>query len=216
MGVELAGCKEKSERKITSSRAQAIKEETMKAFGNVLGTALEGRKALIILSDAGVWNKAVQSSLKKGIGGKFSIVAFAAPPRQDIQSGRSRGTYSSDDFDTLLDAHDGYDVVVSLIGFPEDVEEMAYWKRDAATRPPFVIATLQYGSPASPGLKTAMDLGWCEGVVVVTQGYRADDNQSFRPTSDLDIGALRALLEKSMVYVDASDPEAAAKADPPD
>jgi hypothetical protein len=151
-----------------NERSRFLEETRMEAAGKVLGDALAGRRALIlILGYDSEFTRAGLAALKKGLGEKLSVVGVVAATGADGPTGKGDPlAATAEEFDRMLDSRDDYDLVISMIGRPDDILDMTYWDRETARRHKFVFTHF-----STYDLWQQMQLGWVEGTVMRTKEY---------------------------------------------
>lgn len=151
-----------------NERSRFLEETRMEAAGKVLGDALAGRRALIlILGYDSEFTRAGLAALKKGLGEKLSVVGVVAATGADGPTGKGDPlAATAEEFDQMLDSRHDYDLVISMIGRPDDMPDMTYWDRETDRRHKFVFTHF-----STYGLWQQMQLGWVEGTIMRTPEY---------------------------------------------
>jgi len=128
-----------------------------RASGIVLGRHLAqvaaGAIAVVIVDEVEPRDAVMRArleGLREGLGNAVIVSAVAAPrypewpedPNYSMPPERRlylRRTGQAQAFDELLDENAACNLVISLIGLPEDVEKMWVWQKDPQSRPKFAL-----------------------------------------------------------------------------
>jgi len=181
-----------------NNRSIFLQETGMEAAGRVLGDALAGRRALIlILGYDSEFTRANLAALQKGMGDKISVGGVVAASGADGPTGTGDPMeVAAEVFDRMLDSRDDYDLVISMIGKPADMPDMIYWDREATRRHKFVFTDF-----STYGLVQQMQLGWVEGTVTRTPEYEKLTRTLLRQDQDFTAENVKEVAGRGLFFV---------------
>jgi hypothetical protein len=187
-----------------NNRSIFLQETGMEAAGRVLGDALAGRRAVIlILGYDSEFTRAGLAALKKGLGNKISVVGVVAASGADGPTGTGDPMeVAAEGFDRMLDSRDDYDLVISMIGKPDDMPDMIYWDREATRRHKFVFTNF-----STYGLLEQMQLGWVEGTVTRTPEYEKLTRTLLRQDQGFTAENVKEVAGRGLFFVDMENIE---------
>lgn len=126
----------------------AYAKATAIILGKNLAIDYSGSKALIIADQNWEKNKRQKiliDGLKEGFGSGITVGAIDAPMPENAQQGPEgmpmmmMEMMTAADFDAVIAKHPDCNLIVSLIGLPRDVGNMALWQQEEENRPKMAL-----------------------------------------------------------------------------
>ncbi len=124
-------------------KEEQYRQIAYRRFGKHLAEKHAGSRALLLTEPVGEnerdqsWHKITMEALKEGLGRKVEIIA---QEKIGVLGPGARLMFTLEEFEDTLDAHAGYDLLISLAGLPPNYEEMALWQMEDEERPKVALA----------------------------------------------------------------------------
>ena len=179
----------------TQSQARILYSSVSTEYlGNYLADKFPESRALIIF-DAASNSKILQerlNGLRKGLKGKVEIVnelglPTQLPPGVPPEMIRTIELIKASDFDSAMKNNPKANMIITLIGLPQDIQNMQIWRmEDAKKRPKMIVFG---GDPEI--LKDAIKADYIQALVVYRQ---MDKYAKQKPPSDLNEAFARRFI----------------------
>ena len=180
--------------------------------GKFIAKNIPGGKVLLIENEGFATNPretAFIKALKEGLGSndvKVVALTILNPPKRpkgmpaDMPMAMMEMA-TSKDFDATIAANSGQNIIISVVGLPQDAARMKLWKMPAATRPKLIL--IGGGMGGSIKLAPAISKGMISAVIRISPRAKFDDEGA--PS------AFEDAFKKRYILIDKSNLKANAK-----